>query len=90
MKRDVGIDMTDAWGKENGQRMEGKWEGIKGRVKEEGTYLDMHRRFPSDMKRNLGKSLHILKSRRFVRSKRMCSGIYYQLLSCFLTSRERR
>ena len=33
------------------------------------------------MQRNLGKSLHILKSRRFVRSKRMCSGIYYQPLS---------
>jgi hypothetical protein len=38
------------------------------------------------MKSDLGKSLHILKSRRFVRSKGVCSGIYYQLLSCFITS----
>ena len=57
----------------------------EGRVKKKGTYLNMHRRLPSDMQSNLVKSLHILKSRRFVRSKGMCSGIYDQLLS-FLTS----
>ena len=41
------------------------------------------------MQRNLGKSLHILKSRRFVRSKGMRSGIYSQLLSLLTPSRLR-
>jgi hypothetical protein len=67
------------------------WRGLEvGRRKKKATHLDMHRRLPSYMQSNLGKSLHILKSRRFVRSKGMCSGVYHQLSSGFLTSRERR
>jgi hypothetical protein len=52
----------------------------------EGTYLNMHRRFPSDMKSDLGESLHILKSRRFVCPKGMCSGIYHKLSILLITS----
>ena len=69
------------------------WRNLKrqgrGGTRKEGTYLNMHRRFPGDMQSNLGESLHVLKSRRFVRSEGMCSGIYYQLLSSLTYSRPR-
>lgn len=59
------------------------------RNEKDGTYLNMHRRFPSDMQGNLGKSLHVFEGRRFVRSEGMCSGIYHQFLSSLTHIRPR-